>query len=284
MPKLAFILVLLIALLAACDTFEDPEAFPTHEFSAPPLQPSPTIAFHMPTEITEDHTNPGQNIPLAAGIPAHANVPPVPLDSGGEPGRQIVQIMTDQGTTIIGDLYENPSMPLEGDILPQRYPGLLLAGAPRNAWGDFPARLRDSGYTVLVVDFEADSAAGDFAAVMRALSNAALVNPGVMGAVGTGTGADLALLGCSVEALCKATVLISPQNRDSLLGALTGYNPRPLLLVATTQDTTAQAIHQSAAASTLQTYDTAAQSVDLLATQPDLGQTIIQWLAQHLAE
>lgn len=284
-------LAALIMIVAGCDALEpdDPEAPVFPELSAPTLAPTAPIRIQPPTPISEDILGgPGQNIPEAAGLPSHGYVPPVALESDAVAGTQTVTITTDDGRLIAGQMYTNPPVDLEMGRITPRLPGLLLVGASPGEWGDFPAALRDAGYTVLVVEVEA-FAAGDFNAVLRAFSNANTVNPGLMGAIGVGAGADTAFAGCALELLCDTVVLVSPQNRDFLLSSAGAYNPRPALVLVGVEDAesleTGQALLQAlSGASDLQAYDGAASGAALLTGQPDAVARIDDWMRAHLVD
>ncbi|MBZ0288533.1 MAG: hypothetical protein K8I30_13030 [Anaerolineae bacterium] len=112
--------------------------------------------------------------------------------------------------------------------------------------------------------------------------------PDKLGVIGAGEGADVSLLGCADEGLCKALVLLSPSDAPGLLDAVGRYNPRPLFLTATQEDTPSfngiAAIRGAATGPVFfQPFEKAGYGTALLDNRPDLGPLIVQWLQQNLS-
>ncbi len=282
---------------AACGDAPIPPltATPTRALSGPTLEPSPTTDVHPPTQdILEDNIlgGPGQNIPEAADIAANSALPPVIQGTPGAfSGSQRVQLTMPDGAALMGDIYQAATTD-NGNGTPQpplRMPGVLLLGASIAEWGDFPARVRDAGYTVLVMELRDSSGVADFTTMLRGLSGANTVNPGLMAVIGAGQGADLALIGCAVDLLCDTAVLLSPVSRDTLLNVMPNYNPRPLLIAASTQDVngvqTGEALRVAATGEAVfQPIAAAGSGAALIFNAPDLTGVIGTWLAQKLVE
>ena len=118
--------------------------------------------------------------------------------------------------------------------------------------------------------------------MLRALSEMGTVDPARIAVIGATLGADVGLVGCSLNELCDTIVLLSPQSRDTLLNVMITYNPRPLMLTASREDTSygvAQAIQNVARGEVLlQGYDNAGRGTELLSNEPNLTDTIITWL------
>jgi hypothetical protein len=292
-------LLILLAgwLLVGCEVLEPtpPTLTPTYEYSAPTLESTPRPDIHPPTfdgdgsEENASVVNPGQNIPQAAGLPPQSDLPPVALEPEAVGAAQLVRLALREGEVIEGLLYEDWSPLVEEEDVASLSPGVLLLGAPAQIWGDFPARLHEAGYTVLLMELDDSATREDFGAVLRALSNSSSVNPSLIGVIAVGQGSGLALIGCAAEPLCDAAALISPEPDDRMLPALPAYHPRPLLLAAGTQDAgvyeMAQSLEEAAQGEVLvQMVETAVHGVELLATQPGLIETLIDWLAAALAE
>jgi hypothetical protein len=291
-------LLILLAgwLLVGCEALEptSPTLTPTYEYSAPTLASTPRPDIQPPSFGGEDDeivVNPGQNIPQAAGLPPQSDLPPIAVEPEAVGAAQLVRLALREGEVIEGLLYEDwsPLAAEEEDEIASLSPGVLLLGAPAQIWGDFPARLYEAGYTVLLIELDVSVTREDFGAVLRALSNSPSVNPGLIGVIAVGEGSGLALAGCAAEPLCDAAALISPEPDDRMLPTMPAYHPRPLLLAAGTQDAgvyeMAQALEEAAQGEVLvQTYETAMHGVELLATQPGLAETLIDWLATALVE
>src|SRR5690606_12905391 len=100
---------------------------------------------------------------------------------------------------------------------------------------------------------------GDPAITIKALFDVMAVQPGIdparMLTIGAGIGADTALIGCASDSRCLGAVLLSPQNAADLEAAMLDYNPRPVLLTASQEDSAslraAERVRQTATGSAL---------------------------------
>ncbi|MBC7811260.1 MAG: hypothetical protein H7175_08940 [Burkholderiales bacterium] len=273
-----------VLLLAGCEFgFTLPTATPTHSATGPTVAPSPTLFIPTPG-IDSPNTigDIGQNDLTAASLPSRSGLPPLAVGTESAGNVQSVQITAEDGAMLLGDLYQDPTRAV-------RLPGILMLGPNRTGWGDFPALLRDSGFTVLVMEMRDPSIINqqDFAAMMQALSETGSVNPGAIGVIGAGVGADAALLGCSADAMCDTVVLLSPTNGDLLQNALPTYNPRPLMLSASRDDAAAFAVvstlgEAAAGEILLQPFDSAGRGADILRNRADFGELVIAWFTRHL--
>lgn len=282
MPLRAKIILFALVGLAitACEVTNPMTETPTatRALSGATLAPSPTIIF-QPVDQLDSETTLGQNDLTAASVPSGGALPPV---SVGTPpangGPQSVQIVMDDGVTVIGTLYEAGA---------DRVPGILMIGAPPANWDDFPIRLQAAGFTVLVIQMREPANTDDFSALLLALSEVGTVNPGSMGVIGAETGADMALIGCAVDLLCDTAALLSPLAGDTLLNIIAAYNPRPLLLVADQQDAdvfrTVQGLEQLATGEVLsQPLNNSGRGTAMLQARRDVGELIIQWMQRQL--
>jgi hypothetical protein len=223
----------------------------------------------------------GVNDPTAAALAPDSALPPIPNPVSTPDGiRQPVEIVAEDGAMLTGDLYLMP-----GD----RRPGLLLLAQDHLFWGDYPLKLVDAGFTVLVMNMRPvdviDSMA-DFEVMLRSLSSG-LAQPDRLGVIGSNAGADMALFGCGAELLCDAAVLLSPLGLLDPATAMGNFGQRPVLLVASDEDSTAfaaiQALQAAAVGEVLyQPFTGAGTGTDMLFTRPDLGDLIIQWLQQKV--
>jgi hypothetical protein len=282
--------VLLAVLLAACGSLDSspPTLTPTWAFSGPTLEATRPPLEARPTERPLGLLDlPGQNNPTAAALPADSRMPPRSLGAGVG-GEEVVQIpLTRDDAALTGVLYENPTIQLEDRQIASRLPGILILGASDDAWGDFPDRLRAEGFTVLVVNMGFYQTAGDFIDVIDAMSRLGTVDPGSIGVIGAGQGADHALIGCAVEELCDAVVLLSPLVAETLVNVMPDYNPRPIYIAASDDDTsaydTAQRVAMVAAGEIqLELLSGAGRSTQMLTTTPELADAIAAWLVEHL--
>jgi hypothetical protein len=273
----------LLILVSACDalTVTPVPLTATWEYSAPTLAASPVVPIRPPTERPPDYIGPGQSNPTAAALPWESDLPPMVIDSAS--GLKTAQIALRDNTVLYGVLYENPPGLVEG-----RLPGVLLIGSQGEGWGVFPEQLRDAGLTVLVVDMGNRRSSIDFVDVIQAFSELGTVHPGLMAVIGADAGADQALIGCAVDFLCDTAILLSPIGRDTLVNIMASYNPRPLLIAASRDDPiaypSAQSLQIAATGEIVGHFpESAGHGVELL-KNPELVQTIIQWMQRFLVE
>jgi hypothetical protein len=272
--RVGFFVVLL--LLAACD---DTSVTPTPEqtLSGPTLEPSPTF---NPQQRQEDQIPEefiGISDPTAAALAPLAAMPPLGIEGFTDGDRQSVEVTASDGALLVGEMYMGMAV---------RQPGVLLLSPDRTAWGDFPAQLHNAGFTVLVLGMRELNRVEDLEAAIQSLSQSAL--PDKLGMIGAGQGADTALIGCAGEGLCKALVLLSPSDSPALLDAMGRYNPRPIFLAATQEDTPSfNGITAIQGVTTgenfFQPLTQAGYGTALLENRPDLGGLIVQWLQQYLS-
>ncbi len=271
-----YVSVVLFALSGCASA--DP-ATPTAErtLTGPTIEPSPpfvapTIALAPADEFF------GQSDPTAAALAPDSAMPPLAVPGGAPVGeRQVVEITAEDGTQLIGYLYLSDAV---------RLPGVLLIAPDREVWGDFPERLHNAGFTVLVMGLRPEFRLADFRVMMLSMSSG-LALPDSLGVVGAGEGADVALLGCAGELLCDTVALLSPSDSASLSDAMLSYNPRPILLVASEDDPVSYpAVQNLNALATgeklLQPFTSAGVGAAMLANRPDLGDLIIQWFERQL--
>ncbi|MEQ8672171.1 MAG: hypothetical protein RLP44_21205 [Aggregatilineales bacterium] len=302
MFKQTLFLVTLLGLLAACDSLTPPQptATPTFVYSAPTLAPSPSPFIVPLTRAAPGLEDRGVNNAAAAGLPANSQMPPLAVTANpngvlSQVGRgQIIQITDAGGGLLNGVLHENlipppNAVPQEDGTAPQllRTPGVLIVTEDINGWGDYPQRLRDAGYTVLVVEVLPASTVADFGAILHSLSESNTVDPGLIGVIGAERGADLALLGCALDLLCDTVALLSPSSGETLVNLLPQYGTRPLLVAASRDDpeafNTASQLQLNARGETrFEEFDSAGSGVEMLASTPELEVTITVWLNRFL--
>lgn len=277
------ICALLALLLTGCElVMTDPTRTPTPDM--PPLDASPTIDPLPPTPDPLGQSGGlGFNNPTAAAQPALSELNPEAAPAPDDPLRPVLLTVTlPDGTLLNGELYTDPSL--------RPLPAVLLLATRLDAWGGFPALLREAGFSVLLLETRAPALDGDFRAMLDALSRQPGVDPGAIAVIGAELTADVALVGCAADARCVTTVLLSPQQEAPLVSALRGgYNPRPLLISASLTDQpslrTAEALRQTATGeSLLQPFDGEWRGAQILTLRPDMNTLIIQWLRRHLVE
>ena len=275
------ILFLLVSALffAACDN-PPPQLTPSYALSGPTLQPTDEF---FPEVLTSEPTQRlflGQNNATAASLPSGGELPPLALETSavGSP-RQSVQVTAGDGTLMVGDLYMAPG----GDVAP----GVVILAPDRTAWMDLPLRLQQAGFTAMAMDLRSGAAFGDVDAMLRALTQMALVDAGRMGIIGAEAAADLSLVACAQGSPCDALVMLSPVQQEIVNSAILEYNPRPLFMSAG-EDDAAFGVTELLRASVRGTlgYEPvpgASRGAALIQEQPSLGDSIIEWLRTQLS-
>ena len=270
--------VYLLLLLAACDDPGASGVTPTVTLSGASIAPSEVFYPNAPTQAPVENDDFGQTDPTAAALPADAVLPPLAVGTSAlGSAQQHIQITAADGTLLDGDFYQS------GDT---RMPGVLLLAADRTAWGDFPSKIHDAGFTVLTVNIRQDAPETDVTVMLQSLMTGE-ADPARLAVIGADTGADEALIGCSGELLCDALVMLSPTNNEALIKAMPAFNPRSLFLAASQDDTASFGMIQSLKASAtgdvfLQPFTSSGHGTEMLVNRPDLGDLIIQWLQQHV--
>jgi hypothetical protein len=279
-----------LILLGGCSGLELEELpTPTWFFTGPTIEPTRSPLSPLVTPPAElPLAGPGQNNPTAAALPANSGLPPVIIDTF-RPGVDMVQMTLTGGRVVVGYLYENSPIDIEGFIINARYPGVLLLGAPVQAWGDFPQRLLTTGHSILIVE-EESLFIEDFQDIFASLQVAGTVDPGAMAVIGAEGGADIALAGCAVVLGCDAVVLLSPSATDAVYNAMRNYTPRPAFLAASNEDTgsyqAVQTLYQlsDTTQTELALLLNAGRGVDMLINNEQLPSNILDWLGDILLD
>jgi hypothetical protein len=274
----------LLLVTAACSILDPP--LPTA--TLPPFLSGPTIAATWtvfpsllerdPLDTRDEAAFLGGYDLTAAALPPDYALPPADGDFlPNQVGRQITLVAVD-GTLLNGAYYQPVDQPADAP----RRPGLLLLARDGNGWGDWPVQLYDAGFTVLVMNVRGDAPASDFTVMMQSLSSGE-ADASRLAVIGGGVGADVALLGCAVEALCDALVLLSPSNTEPIVAAMSVYSPRPLFLSAAENDGNAFPAVQVLRGVTrgpvvVQTYAGGGAGAELIVNQAALGGLITDWL------
>jgi hypothetical protein len=282
--KTLLILLLSLLTLTACEGLVGAPPTLTPTVYVPPLDATVTINPAPPTELPGDFANlpfAGLNNPTAAAAPNQSGVSP-DMTLAPEARPQLVTITTASEATLNGELYRPVNL-----ALGQTTPGILIVSTRFDEWSGFPLVLRDAGFTVLSVETRIPALPGDFTAMLDTLIAETTVNPESIGVIGAESGADVAFIGCSEDARCKTAVLLTPLDRPALLGVMSAFNPRPLLVAASQNDTdaaqTAEALRLAARGEAMfQPFDDAGRGAQILVNRTDMQTLIIDWLNRHL--
>lgn len=275
MLRRVLVLITAVLLLAACDAAL-PAPTPTVEI--PPLAASPTFDIRPPTEIPPNvdlTPGPGMNIPEAASAPGDGVVI--------QPNQTVEMLYRPQ---ILALAVSAGNAAAELWLSDQGAPGALLVSAPQSDWMGLPAALHELGYSVLSVETPLPGSPEDLTLMLNSLITLGAVDTGRITVIGAEGGADLALLGCAVDARCATAILLSPREEQALVAVMRDYNPRPLMVVASLDDLpamrAAEALRSAASGDTLvQPLDSVGMGTTMLARRPDLQTLIITWMNRH---
>ncbi|MGB1288547.1 MAG: hypothetical protein ACPG7F_18575, partial [Aggregatilineales bacterium] len=171
-----FILTLLI-ILTGCDALNQAAPTATPILSAATLAASPTVQIRNSDELY-NNVIVGQNEPTAAAMPSNGILPPEVVATKEAGGAKVVEILLEDGTRLVADLYERIEMQAieTGDFSGQQpvaFPGVLLLSTERLAWDLLPLQLFQSGMTVLVVEIRANPLPTDIQTLLIAFGDIA---------------------------------------------------------------------------------------------------------------
>ncbi len=278
---LLFIGLLALIALAACDVAEPPTPTPTRQFTAPTLEPTePFFANGPPTEAPPDVlTGPGQNDPTAAALPNRDGgaLPPLPVGTASADG-QGVDITSEDGTLLNGMLLQRTGG--------EREPGVLLLATDRLSWGNFPARIHEAGYTVLVMELRPEGSVDDIHTILQAMTTG-IADPARIAVIGASQGADIALLGCAETQLCTTLVLLSPLDETAARGATPLLSTVPMMAIASQEDVESFSVAETvinglSGDKLLQPLEQAGRGTAILANRADVADLVLTWLNRTL--
>lgn len=208
-----------------------------------------------------------------------------------------VDLTTSDAVHLQATYYAPPNSTVKADAL------LLLHEAydDGRSWDSFARAAQERGYAVLALDLRGHGQSGgekifdtamdnDVDAALAWLKAAPAVNSDRMGIVGASLGANLALRGGARYPEIKSVILLSPGMllwQVDIAKAIVDYGPRPLLLVAATEDAyaadTVQILNKQALGyHQLQIYPGAEHGTKLLTPHPDLGPLLLDWLQKTI--
>jgi pimeloyl-ACP methyl ester carboxylesterase len=278
-------------IMAGCD---DIEPTPTPTETAVIMPASATV---MPIPPTEDE--PAENAEISdagytpAAVPTFVGVSVTitPTPQPTVPSLDM-QFTAPDGLLIAGAYYPAAQRPAPAVIL------LHMYGSTKEAWMPIIPALQAAGYNVITIDLRGHGATGgtadwvkaqqDVLSVYQQVSVLPNVIPTRISLIGGNVGANLAITACAALESCRSIVLISP-SLDYLgvttTDAMTALTV-PALLVASRAD--ASSSEASARLNGLGSGERRlilnegdAHGTNMLTSQPDLNNAIIQWLNTH---
>lgn len=319
MFKKLSLLILFVLMLSACSgaattptptatTASEPEAVePTEEAPAEPAgdpTPYPPPQQNLPL-VGQGEAYPAPATPITSpgAYPEVTEAPTVAAEAVESPAECAeafeftpgYTVAAEDGLQITGDLYT----PTSDQPLPAIVTTHMLS-TDRTVWGSFPEELAKACYVVFNIDMRGHGETGgevnwqlaqqDMQQVLQALSELDAVAEDHLALIGASIGANVALNAGADNPAVNTVVLLSPgldYAGVTTVDALQRYGERPLLIVASDEDS-------YAADSSRQLADTAVGEVDLVMysgaghgtamfnSEPGLQQTILDWLAEHL--
>lgn len=281
----------------------------------PPAAPPTSAADPTAVPINTEAESTATPIPRPTETPSAETeaVEPTPLVTMTVPVRVDDVEETEAAQPAIEDITFNGANDLElhatlyrpGGLPP--FPAVILLhmiGDDRSVWADgrtgLARTLMSQGYAVLAVDMRGHGETGsgrdwalaetDLQMVWLAFTMREDVDAARTAVVGGSIGSNMALRLAARQPEIKTAVLLSPgldYRRVTTEDALAVYGGRPLLIVASRDDDyssdSAIALQgQAPDTAELLLFDTAGHGTDMLTTQPELTERIVNWLSNHI--
>jgi dienelactone hydrolase len=207
--------------------------------------------------------------------------------------RSNVSIRLDDGRTVAALVYETNQKPAAAVVL------VPMLGRPKDDWQQLAERLVDASIMAVAIDLPGQSAPGDpkeLAAWHTAITGTvgyllgrSDVRPSAIGVAGASLGANLAVLAAAADPRIRSLALVSPSldyRGVRIESAMKQYGDRPALLMASLKDPYAARSARELAASgsrEMQWAETPAHGTALLAREPDLVRSLVEWFRRTLA-
>jgi alpha-beta hydrolase superfamily lysophospholipase len=205
----------------------------------------------------------------------------------------MVTFRTDDGRTVTATLVEANRRPAPAVVL------VGMLGRSRDDWQSVAEHLADANITALAIDLPGQRLPGDAKdlASWHTVIGGSLnflarsdARPPALGVAGASLGANLAALAAASDVRVRALALISPalEYRGMRMDtALRQDGGRPALLVASLHDPyAARSVRELSAQPPgpreVQWAETAAHGTILLAREPDLARSLVEWFRRTL--
>jgi alpha-beta hydrolase superfamily lysophospholipase len=231
---------------------------------------------------------------VTAGPRAHRSacaVAALALAAVAEAAPVAVQLRASDGVTLAAALYEVADAPAV--VLVPMYT------RTKDDWRPFAERLQAAGIAALALDVRGHGGSAGSAAPspamaldVRAAVDYLAARPGgrAVGVVGASLGATLALMAAADAPLIRGVALLSPATDYRgvrLEAAVKKYGPRPMYLVASTEDPLAARTVRGLVADQLPSREqrlslVAAHGTQILDRDPDVAAALVDWLRRTL--
>jgi carboxymethylenebutenolidase len=205
-----------------------------------------------------------------------------------------VTFRSDDGRTVNGWLVEANQRPAPAVVL------VPMLGRSRDDWQGAADRLADANITALAIDLPGQVAPEDprdlagWASVINGaigyLSARPDIRAGSLAVAGASLGANLAAIAAAGDPRVRSLALISPSldyRGVRIETAMRQYGERPALLVASVRDPyAARSVRELATGAPglreMQWAETPAHGTVLLAREPDLTRSLVEWFRRTL--
>lgn len=205
-----------------------------------------------------------------------------------------VTFRASDGRVLTGIFVEASERPAPAVVL------VPMLGRPRDDWERVAERLADGRIAALMIDLPGSAPPAepgalaawhkDVLAAVAYLGGRPDVRPGSVGIAGASLGANLAVLAAAADPRVRSLALVSPSldyRGVRIEGPLRQYGARPALLVASLRDpyaarTVRELSKNAPGPREARWADTPAHGLALLAREPDLVRTLVEWFQRTL--
>jgi dienelactone hydrolase len=208
-------------------------------------------------------------------------------------GNRNVSIRLDDGRTVAALIYEASRRPAAAVVL------VPMLGRPKEDWRPLAERLSDADITAVAIDLPGQSVPADPAELaawhtviggtITYLTGRPDVRAYAIGVAGASLGANLAVVAAAADPRIRSLALVSPSldyRGVRIEAAMKEYGDRPALLLASLRDPYAARSARELAATgsrEMQWSETPAHGAALLAREPDLNRSLVEWFRRTLA-
>jgi dienelactone hydrolase len=171
-----------------------------------------------------------------------------------------------------------------------------MLGRPKDDWQAVAQRLADANITALAIDLPASAVPGDPKDVVRwgddiraaidyLVSRPAEVRAGSIGVAGASLGGSVAIIEAAGDPGVRAVALVSPSldyRGVRIEAPMRAFGARPALLIASARDpyaarSTRELAQNASGPRDIRWSDVAAHGTVLLARDPDLVRSLVEW-------
>lgn len=296
--------VIISLFLVACNVSEpsietNPEPAVPEEFTptTETTMPDPTATSRPAATFTAESKPEVQEIEASPTGEKQMPSEPEPTLFTTQPSVENITIVGAEDLPLQTTLYTpGGSGPLPGVIL------LHMLGSDRQVWDDngIADTLVENNYAVLAVDMRGHGETGgsidwqlapeDMRRAWEHFTSLDTVDPQRTAVIGASIGANLALLTGADQPAIRTLILLSPgldYRGVTTEGPLEKYGARPILIVASEEDTYSADSSRTLAGLTkgesrLEMYNGAGHGTRMFSAQPELSGLILTWLGQIL--